>query len=312
MYVGLMENGKYEILKSDKDIFNNKSRYKLCIFDCSSSLKGPAHVIVKSKDIRYLPDELRIEVTVNIINPNSGLSYIDSVKLDYEIENLSMLYSVVSNIYQYDLFNAYMAEITYDLDIVEYTMMIEDIRIFHTKSNSDTTLTFKYYYDVPCDFLDKFLKSVNMNVVTDKVFKIHQYLILDTDGFWYFAEKVPSTAKYIGISIGGNTMYFINYKKYKRINKVSTIEVSIGGIGLYEVSEYDQIFTFYECCLNYSALIVIPQYILLFINFINPNILIYTSITLDDGTEYKLTTSTDELMKYGYSLFSIIDKLTKI
>ena len=313
MLVGLKENGTYEILKIGSDVYNKRSKYKYCIFDCSSYHKGPVHTIVKSKDIHELPEVLRIEITLNFTNPEIGRDFIHGMKMEYDVDSLCTLYSVISNIYQYDLYNTYISEIAYDLDLNE-EIIVEDIRIYYKHKNDRHEVVFHYYYDAPCDLLDKFLKSVGMNVCTNKVFGDDEYLILDTNGTWYFDSKVPNTAKYVGIELQyAQSMYLIPYKTYARLSLIDSIDVSIGRASDNIFDDvYTQSFSFYEYQMSYTSLLTIPQYIMMYRQMIEQNILIYVNITMDGDKEYMITANGKDIDEYGFSLFKIIDGITKI
>ena len=72
MLVGLKSDGTYDIMKKGSDVYARRSRYKYCIFECSSYHKGPIHTLVKSKDKPQLAEVLKIELTLNFVNPEIG------------------------------------------------------------------------------------------------------------------------------------------------------------------------------------------------------------------------------------------------
>lgn len=316
MYVGLADDGTYKVFRTENVLYENRHKFKYCIFDCSSNLKGPVHTIVRSSDIRPLPEELMIELTVNVTNPDYPVDKVHGNKFEYDISSLSMLYSVVSNMYQYDAYNAYMIETNYELEMND-CILLEDIRVFYKKNPDSDTLVFHYYYDVTCDYMTKFLKSVNMNVVTSKVFGSKYYLILDKKGNYRFRNHIPSDAEYVGIYVDNSqSFYMLSYKQYRRFEKVESIEVSIAKkiIDVSNNIDYSlqQSSSFYELYIPFRALLVIPQYILLHSQYITNDIIVCTEICLDDGESHCITAERDEIMRTGFSLFKIIDKLTKL
>lgn len=313
MLVGLKDDGTYDVMKMGSDIYSKRSKYKYCIFDCSSYNKGPIHTIVKSKDIHELPEVLKIEITLNFTNPEVGRDFIHGLKMEYDVDSLCTLYSIISNIYQYELYNIYISEIAYDLDLNE-EIIIEDIRLFYKQKNDKYEITFHYYYDAPCDLLDQFLKSVGMNLSTNKAFGNKEYLILDSNGTWYFDNKVPDSAKYVGVHLQyANSFYLVSYKSFCRMNLIKSIDVSIGRKNDNIFNErYNQIFSFYEYNMSYTSLLIIPQYVLLYRQLIDKDIVAYISIIFDNDEEYSITAESKEIDEYGISLFKIIDNLTKI
>ena len=311
MLVGLSKDGTYTVLKDDEGLYNHRSRYEYCVVDCSSFAKGPIHTIVRSKDIRPIPDELQVNITLNMLNPMCGRDNIHGLKMEYDIDSLTALYSVVTNLYQYDLYNMYMNELGYEFEMNE-EIIVEEIKIYYKKNEKSNTLVFHYYYDAPCDFLDRFLKSVHMNVSTSKVFKSRQYLILDKSGVYYFDDEIPDSARYVGIYVqGSQSFYLVSYKKFKRFEKVSHIEISIGSREeQIEEDCYQHVFGVGSTSDRYEIILVIPQYILLYTQLATPNILVFTSVVIN-GHQYLISANSKEIKK-GFSLFKIIDELTKI
>lgn len=311
MLVGLSKDGTYTVLKDDEGLYNHRSRYEYCVVDCSSFAKGPIHTIVRSKDIRPIPEELKVDITLNMLNPECGRDNIHGLKMEYEIDSLVTLYSVITNLYQYDLYNMYMNELGYELEMNE-EIIVEEIKLYYKKNEKSNTLVFHYYYDAPCNFLDRFLKSVHMNVYTSKAFKSYKYLILDKSGVYYFDDEVPDTAKYVGIYMtDSQSFYLMTYKKFLRFQKVSHIEISIGSKEVETEEEcYQHVFGVGSTTDRYEIILVIPQYILLYTQLATPNILVFTSVVMN-GHQYLISANSKEIKK-GFSLFKIIDELTKI
>lgn len=311
MILGLTKGGTYEVLKDDTDIYPIRSSYDYFVIECSSYAKGPVYTIVRSKDITQIPEELRIELTVNFVNPICGRDHIHGLKMEYDIDTYRALYSVISNLYQYDLYNAYMAEMMYELDINE-EIIIEELRIFHKKDDKSHILTFHYYYDAPCNLLDKFLKSAKLNLHTNKIMKGEAYLVFDKHGMYYPSETIPEDAKYVGVYMSGSqSLYLLSYKKYKRMNRLDYTEISIGRREDRITEDcYEHVLGFGERHMCFQLMLTIPQYILLYTKLQSPDIMIFVSITID-GKEYLISADPKEI-ENGFSLFKIIDELTKI
>ena len=315
MYIGLTSTGEYKIFGTERAMYEEKSKYKYCIFDCSSNLKGPVHAIVKTKDLGRLPEELKIELTINISQTDVAIDKIHSAKMEYDVESLRGMYSIVTNMYQYDLYNAYICETNDEIEMNE-CILLEDIRIFFRKDQETNTRIFHYFYDAPCDYLTQFLKSVNMNICTGKTFNCKDYLVFDKDGTYRFTNKVQSSAKYVGIYINETqSFYLLTYKQFERFNRVDSMEVSIAKkvIDISNNIDYslDQSSSFWHIGINYEALLVIPQYIMLHSQYVNDNVVICASISID-GEEYNVIAEKHEIESSGFSLFKIIDRLTKL
>lgn len=311
MILGLTKNGTYEVLKDDVDIYPIRTSYDYFAINCSSYAKGPVYTIVRSKDITQIPEELRVELTLNFINPICGRDNIHGLKMEYDIDTYRALYSIISNLYQYDMYNAYMSEIMYDLDINE-EIIIEDLRIYHKKDERSHTLSFHYYYDTPCNLLDQFLKDAKMNLYTNKIMKGETYLIFDKNGMYYTSGIIPKDAKYIGIYMSGSqSFYLLSYKKYMRMNRLDYAEISIGRRDERLMEDcYEHVLDFGERHACYELMLVIPQYILLYTKLVTPDLMIFMSITID-GKEYLISADAKEI-KRGFSLFKIIEELTKL
>lgn len=97
------------------------------------------------------------------------------------------------------------------------------------------------------------------------------------------------------------------------MNLIKSIDVSIGRKNDNIFNErYNQIFSFYEYNMSYTSLLIIPQYVLLYRQLIDKDIVAYISIIFDNDEEYSITAESKEIDEYGISLFKIIDNLTKI
>lgn len=316
MYIGLNENGTYKIYQREDDMLSNRSEFKYLVMDISTGIKGPLHTIVKSKSMPNLPDSIDTEITIDIDRQDSPINHVGSSKNHYPVKSYSTLYAIVANIYQYDRYNAFVSEESYELGIGD-TIMIGDIRIKYN-FNSEESLSFHYYYDISCDFYEQFIRNLNLQLSTTKVFGDDNYIEFDKDGHWYTTDKISDRAKYVGVYLDGTKSFYILSKKFfDRIDIVNGGELSLG------YTEYDnfgnpdlvQLCTFAimggrDFILPY--LLFIPQYVLLYAYYLEGGLYGLLNISLEDGREYTVECTDYELSKYGFSLFKIIKSVTKI
>ena len=319
MYIGLDSYGNYDIFKNEKEMTSQRNKYKYCIFDCSSTLKGPLHTIVKSQDIKSLPESLKVEITISEQDPECKPTKIFSKKMEFEVQSLTELYTIVTNCYMYEDFNSYVGESSYEFG--GYSLQIDEIKIYYQKSESSDTQVFHYYYDTPCDFMSRFFKSISINTATFKAFK-EEFLILDKNGHYYFTDEIPDKFEYIGIHIErSHGFYLLSYKKFKRFDKIDMIEVSIGNRD-YSLKENDYVITesmqFYisNAGLNYyndfyRGLLYVPQYIILHYDLLDSSTIVSINVTIDDSS-INVIADYKDIQERGISLFKIIDAVTKI
>lgn len=316
MYIGLVEDGRYEIFAREKDMIEKRSSFKYLVMDISTGIKGPLHTIVRSKDIHSLPESVDVELSIDIDRKDSPINQVGSSKNHYPINSYSMLYAIIANIYQYDCYNAFIAEEAYEMDIGD-VLMIGDIRIKYN-INHDESLHFHYYYDVECDFYDQFIKSLNLQLYTSKAFEDDEYIEFDKNGMWFTTDKISNNAKYVGVYIAGTkSFYIISKKLFDRLDSVENAELSLG------YTEYDNLGNAELCQLATFAimggrdlilpyLLFIPQYVLLYSYYLNGGMYGVLNILTDSGKEFVIECTDYELSKYGFSLFKIIKSVTKI
>lgn len=316
MYIGMNDNGRYDVFKTETQMMEKRSQYKYLVMDISTGIKGPLHTIVRTRDIRTLPESIDVELTIDIDRKDTPIAHVGNSSNHFPILSYSTLYAIIANIYQYDSYNAFIAEESYEMDIGD-TLMIGDVTI-HYNVNSDESLRFHYYYDVECDFYERFIKSLKLELVTTKIFGDNQYIEFDKNGYWFGTEKISDDAKYVGIYIYGTKSFYIVTKKiFDRLDKVVCAELSLGHTNYDRLGNTDieQLCTFAimggrDYILPY--LLFIPQYVLLYANYLNGGLYGVLSITIDSGQELQIECSDYELSKYGFSLFKIIKSVTKL
>lgn len=316
MYIGLRDNGTYKVFQREDDMIENRSEFKYLVMDISTGIKGPLHTIVRSKDIHNLPDSIDTEITIDIDRKDSPIDHVGNSKNHYPIKSYSTLYAIIANIYQYDRYNSFIAEESYEMGIGD-TIMIGDIKISYNISY-DESIRFHYYYDVSCDFYEQFIKRLNLQLFTTKVFGDDAYIEFDKHGHWYTTDKVSDNTKCVGVYIDGTKSFYIISKKFfDRIDMVDGGELSLG------YTEYDnlgnpdlmQLCTFAimggrDFILPY--LLFIPQYVLLYDYYLNGGLYGLLNISLENGQEFTVECTDYEMSKYGFSLFKIIKSVTKI
>lgn len=316
MYIGLNENGTYKVFQREGDMIENRSGYKYLIMDISTGIKGPLHTIVKSKDIHSLPESIDTEITIDIDRMDSPIDHVGSSKNHYPIRSYSTLYAIIANIYQYDRYNSFISEESYEMGIGD-TIMIGDIKLKYNISYEES-IQFHYYYDVSCDFYEQFIRRMNLQLCTTKVFGDAEYIEFDKNGSWYSTDKISDEAKYVGVYIDGTkSFYIISKKLFDRIDNVENGELSLG------YTEYDDLGSpdLVQLCtfaimggrdFIFPYLLFIPQYVLLYSHYLNGGLYGLLNILLDDGREYTVECTDYEMTKYGFSLFKIIKSVTKI
>ena len=315
MYIGLEENGRYTVFPREKDMILERSKFKYLVMDISTEIKGPLCTIVKSKDIHSLPESIDIEITIDLDRKDSPIDHIGSSKNHYPVRSYSTLYAIIANIYQYDKYNAFISEESYEMDIGD-TITIGDIKIRYNVS-SEESIRFHYYYDVSCDFYEKFINQLNLQLYTTKVFGDASYIEFDKNGYWYTTDKISNNAKYVGMYIDGTKSFYIVSKKFfDRIEYVDSGELSLAHIDYDNLgnSELVQLCTFAimggrDFILPY--ILFIPQYVLLYGYYLNGGLYGLLNITVN-GKEFEIECTDYEMSKYGFSLFKIIKSVTKL
>ena len=315
MYIGLEESGKYVMYTREKDMILDRQKYKYLVMDISTGIKGPLHTIVKSKDIHSLPDSIDTEITIDLDRKDSPIDHVGVSKNHYPVKSYSTLYAIIANIYQYDKYNAFIAEESYEMGIGD-TITIGDIKIRYNIS-SEESIYFHYYYDVSCDFYERFIKQLNLRLYTTKVFGDCSYIEFDKNGYWYTTDKISNNTKYVGMYIHGTKSFYILSKKlFERIEMVDGGELSLGHVEYDNLGNADlvQLCTFAimggrDFILPY--LLFIPQYVLLYGYYLNGGLYGLLNVT-SNGKDYEIECTDYEMSKYGFSLFKIIKSVTKI
>lgn len=316
MFVGLDEYGKYKIYKSSEVLVKNKDKFKYCVFDCSTELKGPLHTLVKSCDIVASPEVVKVDVTMSYVGADIPWKDTFNKVYEYKIGSKSELYALASMMYQYEAFNLFMydhlTECTEEIDITELKLYCQK-----SASKEETVDILHYYYDCPCSFLKDFLKVHGMNVSTWKVLK-NKFLCLMSNGEYVISKTIPENTKYVGVPVmAAESFYIISYKKFFRFHHITDIEFAICA------NNYDYILNGSDSTILvdfylgggisslYSGMLFIPQFVLMQREFRdNKDIDISINITCNDVNFDVYATKYD--VAKGISLFKIIDNITKI
>lgn len=320
MYIALDLFGKYKIFKNEKEMLRVKNKYEYCIFDISSTLKGPLHTMVPSSTIYNLPDTLRVEIVVEACPRDLPFKEENVFSSNIEINTLTELYSIGAQCYQYEGFNNFIQDRLIDGDIETCSdINVEEIRIIYQEASKVDIKEFHYFYNIPCSFLRKFLNANHICLCANELFK-NKFLILN-NGRYHFSKDIPDEYDYIGIPIiGSESFYLLTRKQYKRFMKIRDLEITVSIYDCKENgdSEFNPIefFNTIEPCSHsfFEMLLFIPQYIA-FQHLISAQIdyfdLAVQVLVNYDDIIFNIVALPKDTAK-GVSLFKIIDRITKI
>lgn len=334
MNIGLLKNGKFKFYKKEKDLLRDSIDMKYILVDNSTELKGPIYSIVKAEEIISKDDIVSVEIHFFYTDLDSPIHDTKILSNTIEIKSIDNRYSIeplINLIHQIDLFK----------DELYYGPCIDiDVVLLHFKDGTTLDIT-----GTSESKLNKRFRKYNMLTYADSVLDIwdqhHRKHIIFKNDEWYISDEIPNKFDYIGLSLyGSKVIYFMSYKKFKRLSTIKYMRVGIKDTAFLEVpietpeiilgdinsditidatgadsDYYDNEETNFFSCKNFidalSACLYYPQFMLIEKFIYNSVHQLTIDVDLINGFKYSLSITADET-KYGICLFDILNKLLKI